>query len=71
LRTTVLLGSTPILVRVGLPRRLRIIGDRTIVKPVVRRLLPDDPLVRWLFWLIVAFSIGAPLIVALILAVQD
>jgi hypothetical protein len=37
----------------------------------VRRLLPDDPLVRWLFWLIVAFSIGAPLIVALIVALQS
>jgi hypothetical protein len=40
----------------------------------VRRLLPDDPLVRWVlwvFWLIVAFSIAAPLVVALILAVQS
>jgi hypothetical protein len=36
----------------------------------VRRLLPDDPLVRWLFWLILAISIGAPVIVALILALQ-
>jgi hypothetical protein len=37
----------------------------------VRRLLPDDPLVRWLFWLIVAFSIAAPLVVALVLAVKS
>jgi hypothetical protein len=33
----------------------------------VRRILPDDPLVRWL---IVAFSIGAPLIVALVLLIE-
>jgi hypothetical protein len=37
----------------------------------VRRLLPDDPLVRWLFWLIVAFSIAAPLVVALVLAAES
>jgi hypothetical protein len=37
----------------------------------VRRILPDDPLVRWLFWLIVAFSIGAPLIVALVFLIED
>jgi hypothetical protein len=37
----------------------------------VRRLLPDDPLVRWLFWLIVGFSIAAPLVVALVLAVES
>jgi hypothetical protein len=37
----------------------------------VRRLLPDDPLVRWVFWLIVAFSIAAPLLVALVLALQS
>jgi hypothetical protein len=37
----------------------------------VRRLLPDDPLVRWLFWLVVAFSIAAPLLVALVLAVES
>jgi hypothetical protein len=34
-----------------------------------QRILPEDPLVRWLIWLIVAISIGAPLLVALILAV--
>jgi hypothetical protein len=37
----------------------------------VRKLLPDDPLVRWLFWLIVAFSIAAPLVVALVVAVES
>jgi hypothetical protein len=36
----------------------------------VRRILPDDPLVRWLFWMIVAFSIGAPLIVALVFLIE-
>jgi hypothetical protein len=36
----------------------------------VRRILPDDRLVRWLFWMIVAFSIGAPLIVALVFLIE-
>jgi hypothetical protein len=36
----------------------------------VRVILPDDPLVRWLFWMIVAFSIGAPVIVALIFLIE-
>jgi len=27
-------------------------------------------LVRWLFWMIVAFSIGAPLIVALVFLIE-
>jgi hypothetical protein len=34
-------------------------------------LLPDDPLVRWMFWLVIAVSLGAPIIVALILALQS
>lgn len=33
-------------------------------------LLPEDPLVRWLVWLLVAFSIGSPLILALVLALS-
>ncbi len=37
----------------------------------MRRLIPDDPLVRWLFWLIVAFSIAAPLVVALVVALES
>ena len=36
----------------------------------VRRILPDEPLVRWLFWMVVAFTIGAPLVVALVLLLE-
>jgi hypothetical protein len=32
------------------------------------RILPEDPLVRWLIWLVVAVSIGAPLVAAVVLA---
>jgi hypothetical protein len=31
-------------------------------------ILPEDPLVRWLIWFVVAVSVGAPLLVALVLA---
>jgi hypothetical protein len=34
-------------------------------------LLPEDPLVRWLIWLAVAVSIGAPLVVAVVLLITD
>jgi hypothetical protein len=37
----------------------------------VRRILPDDPLVRWLFWLIVSLSVGMPLLVALVLIAES
>jgi hypothetical protein len=33
-------------------------------------ILPEDPLVRWLVWLLVAFSIGVPLIAALVLVIN-
>ncbi len=33
--------------------------------------LPEDPLVRWLIWVAVAVSIGAPLLAALVLAVAQ
>jgi hypothetical protein len=32
-------------------------------------ILPEDPLVRWLIILIVAFSVGSPLAVAVVLAI--
>jgi hypothetical protein len=35
------------------------------------RILPEDPLVRWLIWLVLAISIGVPLVVALVLAVAQ
>jgi hypothetical protein len=35
------------------------------------RILPEDPLVRWLIWLVLAISIGAPLVVALVLVVAQ
>jgi hypothetical protein len=38
---------------------------------LVRRLLPEDPLVRWLFWLIIAISIGLPVLLAIVFALQE
>jgi hypothetical protein len=32
-------------------------------------LLPEDPLVRWVIWLMVAVSVGAPLLAGLILLI--
>jgi hypothetical protein len=32
-------------------------------------ILPEDPLVRWLIILLVAFSLGSPLVVAVVLAI--
>jgi hypothetical protein len=34
-------------------------------------ILPDDPLVRWLIWLCVFVSIGAPLIAVAVIAVAQ
>lgn len=34
------------------------------------KILPDDPLIRWLVGLLVAFSVGVPVLVALILSLQ-
>ena len=34
-------------------------------------ILPEDPLVRWLIWLALAISIGAPLVAALVFAVTQ
>jgi hypothetical protein len=33
------------------------------------KILPEDPLVRWLFWLMVAVSIVIPVIVAVIISI--
>ena len=35
------------------------------------RILPEDPLVRWIFWLIVAVSVGAPVVGALVIMITD
>lgn len=35
------------------------------------RILPEDPLVRWVFWFIVFVSVGAPGIFALVLLVTQ
>jgi hypothetical protein len=35
----------------------------------VMSLLPEDPLVRWVIWLLVAVSVGAPLLAGLILLI--
>lgn len=35
------------------------------------KILPDDPLVRWLVWLMLAFSVGAPLLAALVMALDS
>lgn len=35
------------------------------------KLLPDDPLVRWVFWLIVAVSIVLPVLAALVLSIDS
>ena len=32
--------------------------------------MPDEPLVRWLFWMIVALSIGAPLLLAAVFLIE-
>jgi hypothetical protein len=32
------------------------------------KILPDDPLVRWLIWLMVALSVGVPVLWALVLS---
>jgi hypothetical protein len=36
---------------------------------VAMSLLPEDPLVRWVIWLLVAVSVGAPLLAGLILLI--
>lgn len=36
-----------------------------------RRILPEDPLVRWLIWLMLFVSVGAPAVAALVLAVAQ
>ncbi len=33
------------------------------------KILPEDPLVRWLVWLMLAISVGAPLLAGLILLI--
>jgi hypothetical protein len=48
-------------------------GERPLRRPLgirsrPRRMLPEDPLVRWLLWFCIAVSIGAPLLAALVLA---
>jgi hypothetical protein len=34
------------------------------------KILPEDPLVRWLIWLIVFVSVGAPVLAALVMTIQ-
>jgi hypothetical protein len=34
-----------------------------------RRILPEDPLVRWLIWLMLFVSVGAPALAALVLVI--
>ncbi|HET8976871.1 MAG TPA: hypothetical protein VFN87_01865 [Solirubrobacteraceae bacterium] len=34
-------------------------------------ILPDDPLVRWIFWLILFVSVGAPALFSLVLLVTQ
>jgi hypothetical protein len=36
-----------------------------------RRILPEDPLVRWLIWLMLFVSVGAPALAALVLMVTQ
>jgi hypothetical protein len=31
------------------------------------KILPEDPLVRWLIWLMLALSVGVPVLAALVL----
>jgi hypothetical protein len=50
------------------PRRRR----RSAARGGQRRgILPEDPLVRWVVWFVVAVSIGAPLLAALVMAVAQ
>lgn len=35
------------------------------------KILPQDPLVRWLIYLVVGFSLGAPLLVAIVLMIES
>jgi hypothetical protein len=35
------------------------------------RILPEDPLVRWMIGFVVAVSVGAPLVAALVMAVTQ
>jgi hypothetical protein len=34
------------------------------------KLLPDDPLVKWLVWLMLAVSVGIPVIAALVMTIE-
>jgi hypothetical protein len=36
-----------------------------------RRILPQDPLVRWLIWLMLFVSVGAPALAAVVLLVTQ
>ena len=36
-----------------------------------RRILPEDPLVRWLIWLMLFVSVGAPALAAVVLLVTQ
>ena len=43
--------------------------ERKTQQPGRRRVLPEDPLVRWLIWLMLFVSVGAPALAALVLLV--
>jgi len=32
------------------------------------KILPEDPLVRWLVWLMVALSVGVPVVAAVVMS---
>jgi hypothetical protein len=32
--------------------------------------MPKDPMIRWLIWLTIGFSLGAPLLVAAVLVIS-
>jgi hypothetical protein len=52
------------------PRSRRPSSPRTCYLQAMR-ILPDDPLVRWLIYLCLVVSIGAPLVAALVLALTQ
>jgi hypothetical protein len=35
------------------------------------KILPEDPLVRWLIWLMLVVSVGAPVVAALVITIQQ
>ena len=46
-------------------------ANHTIRESSSMSILPEDPLVRWLIWFVVAVSVGAPLLAALVMAMTS